>query len=677
MLNIMRKDIVRSGNSGASFSPAWLACLPLPPGAVKEAWKRRLSTIALPAGKRGPLLESAATELERGIASILGLAPRRASASGGGASSEGPSGLVLKRIEGRPESFTIESSAKGLAIAASDDSGFLYGAFRLLQLVARGVAPELLVVSESPRASLRMIDHWDNMPGDVERGYAGLSLFFKEGRILPPGPRLEAYARLMASIGINAVAINNVNVHRLETELVYPRFLKELSRIAAVLRSWGVKLYLSANFASPVTMGELDTADPLDPRVISWWEERAAIVWKAIPDFGGFVVKADSEGRPGPFTYGRDQADGANLLAKAVAPYGGKILWRSFVYNCQQDWRDRKTDRARAAYDYFNPLDGRFLPNVLLQIKNGPMDFQIREPVSPLFGAMPKTAKALEFQAAQEYTGQQKHVCYLPEQWRAYLDAEIREGGDGRLSQAVDAFVAVSNLGDDYNWCGHDLAQANWYGFGRLAWDPDLAPDAIAREWAALSFGPALAEEVAAFLRGTWRAYESYTSPLGLGWMVNPSHHYGPNPDGYEYDRWGTYHFADREGLGVDRSVATGSGYAGQYRPALAALYESVAACPDELLLFFHHVSYGHRLKSGKTVIQHIYDEHFEGAELAAALPGRWKAFEGRVPEPAYSAVLGRLSHQAEHAALWRDVVDTFFLRLSGIPDGKGRRIYP
>ncbi len=664
----MRRDNRTSGGREAAFSPAWLAYLPLPEGPAKEAWKRRLSTIALPAGKRGALVESAAVELERGLGSLLGTTPRRTAA---------PSGLVLKRAEGKPESFEIESSEAGLTIAAPDDSGLLYGAFRLLQLVARGAMPDGLKIAESPRASLRMINHWDNMSGKVERGYAGSSLFFRDGAILPPGPRLEAYARLMASIGINAVAINNVNVHELETELVYPRFLKRLAKIAAVLRAWGLKLYLSANFASPVTMGELDTADPLDERVIAWWEARAALVWKAIPDFGGFVVKADSEGRPGPFTYGRDHAQGANLIARAIAPYGGTLLWRCFVYNCQQDWRDRKTDRARAAYDHFSPLDGSFLPNVLLQIKNGPMDFQPREPVSPLFGAMPKTAKALEFQAAQEYTGQQRHLCYLPEQWRVYLDTEIREGARGALRDAAQAFVAVSNLGDDCNWCGHELAQANWYGFGRLAWDPELAPEAIAREWAALSFGPGLAEEIASFLRGTWRAYESYTAPLGVGWMINPSHHYGPNPDGYEYDRWGTYHFADREGVGVDRTVATGSGYAGQYRPALAALYEDVAACPDELALFFHHLPYGHRLKSGKTVIQHIYDEHFEGAEFAAALPGRWKAFEGRVPEPAYSAVLDRLGHQAEHAGLWRDVVNTFFFRLSGIPDEKGRRVYP
>jgi len=669
----MRHNHDSSSAPSADFGPAWLAYKPLADRTAREAWSRALGTLTPPAGPSGPVSRTAISELEAGIYSLLGLRPRRLRASGG---------LVLERAEGRagqgPESFSIEGNAEGVRLSAQDDAGLLYGAFRLLQLVARGTSPAGLRISESPARPLRMIDHWDNLDGSVERGFAGRSLFFRDGRVLGPSPRLEAYARLMASVGINAVAINNVNVHRPETELIYPRLLKDLAKVASVLRPWGVKLYLSANFAAPVTMGELDTADPLDSRVIAWWEGRAALVWKAIPDFGGFVVKADSEGRPGPFTYGRDHADGANLIARAIAPYGGKVLWRCFVYNCKQDWRDRKTDRARAAYDHFSPLDGRFLPNIYLQIKNGPMDFQPREPVSPLFGAMPKTSKALELQIAQEYTGQQRHVCFLPEQWRTYLDTEIREGADGRLSDAADAFVAVSNLGDDPNWCGHDLAQANWYGFGRLAWDPGLAPAEIAREWAALTFGPEpdLVEGIASLLLGTWQAYEAYTAPLGVGWMVNPGHHYGPNPDGYEYDRWGTYHFADREGVGVDRTVATGSGYAGQYRPALAAMYEDTATCPDELALFFHHLGYGFRLHSGTTVIQHIYDAHFEGAEAAAALPGRWKAFEGRIPAGVYSAVQERLTHQAEHAALWRDVVNTFFFRLSGVPDAKGRIIY-
>jgi alpha-glucuronidase len=461
--------------------------------------------------------------------------------------------------------------------------------------------------------------------------------------------------------------------------LISSLHLPRLARVAAVFRAWGVRTYLSINFAAPVTAGDLDTADPLDPRVIRWWEERARMIWQAIPGFGGFVVKADSEQRPGPFTYGRDHAEGANLLARAIAPWGGIVLWRCFVYNCRQDWRDRSIDRAKAAYDNFRPLDGRFLPNVRLQIKNGPMDFQVREPVSPLFGALPSTHEVLELQVTQEYTGQQRHLCFLPEQWRSYLDFKIGPGPEDRLSQAIDGFVAVANIGDDPNWTGHDLAQANWYGYGRLAWDPDLRPVDLAREWAALTFGTdsGLVEGVASMLIGSWETYEAYTAPLGLGWMVNTGHHYGPNPEGYEYDRWGTYHFADRNGVGVDRTKATGTGYAAQYRPDAAALYEAPDTCPDELVLFFHHLPYDHRLRSGKTVIQHIYDTHFEGASRAAALVDRWKALEGKIPGPLHRSVMDRLMQQEEHAALWRDTVNTYFYRKSGVPDAKGRQIFP
>jgi len=610
-------------------------------------------------------------ELKAGLDALLGLRLRTGSRGA-------CQGLSLERFGGgEPGSFTLATFAEGVRLTAPDDTGLLYGVFRLLEVIALGRAPAGLSLAESPHRPIRMIDHWDNLDGSVERGYAGRSLFFRDGKVLSPGPRLEAYARLMASVGINAVAINNVNVHGPETELITPKHLPQLVKMAQVFRRWGVRLYLSANFASPLTLGELATADPLDADVVRWWEARARLVWDTIPDFGGFVVKADSEGRPGPFTYGRDHADGANLLARAVAPFGGVIFWRCFVYNCLQDWRDRSTDRARAAFDHFRPLDGRFLDNVFLQIKNGPMDFQPREPVSPLFGAMPQTRQVLELQIAQEYTGQQRHVCFLPEQWRSYLDFAAEPGTESRLSRLVDGFSAVSNLGDDFNWTGHDLAQANWYSYGRLAWNPDLDSATLARDWTVLTFGtdPAVVEGVVGILLGSWSAYEGYSAPLGVGWMVNPSHHYGPNPDGYEYDRWGTYHFADWKGIGVDRTVATGTGYAGQYRPAVASVYESLEHCPDELLLFFHHVPYTHALRSGKTVIQHVYDSHFDGAQTAAAFVDRWEALAERIPASVHAAVLGRLKDQRTHAALWRDVINTYFWRKCGIADQHGRPI--
>ncbi len=658
-------------DSNDDFSPAWLAYKPIANRTLREAWAHRLEVLTLPPfGLYSPLAR-AEQELKEALPSLLGVEVKR----GRGIASKG---LSLELTGGAPESFSLRCFPDGIRLKAADELGLLYGSFRLLAWIAQGREPEGLDLAEAPRLGLRMLDHWDNLDGSVERGYAGKSLFFRDGRVLPPGSRLRAYARLLASVGINAVALNNVNVRDPETRLITPLYLPRLAKLAELFRSYGIRLYLSANFAAPVTLGELDTADPLDPRVAAWWEERARIVWEAIPDFGGFVVKADSEHRPGPFTYGRDHAEGANLLAKAVAPYGGTIFWRCFVYNCLQDWRDRSTDRARAAYDHFHGLDGRFLPNVRLQIKNGPMDFQPREPVSPLFGSMPSTGQVLELQATQEYTGQQRHLCFLPEQWKSYLDFPVATGPDGDLARSVQGIAAVANAGDDPNWTGHDLAQANWYGFGRLAWNPELQPGDIAREWAAQTFGPdpKVVEALASMLLGSWETYESYTAPLGVGWMVNPNHHYGPSPDGYEYDRWGTYHFADRDGVGVDRTRSKGTGFAAQYRPELAALFEDPALCPQELILFFHHLPYGWMLRSGTPLIQSIYDSHFEGASRAAALVEKWKALEASIEGKIYSAVLKRLEEQKENAALWRDVINTYFFRKSGVADARGRLIH-
>lgn len=655
----------------SSFSACWLDRHPVTDAELRASWTRRLGAIHVPSAPSGPLA-TAIAEWAAGVHDLLGLDPKPGKPEDGG--------LVVALTGAGPSgSFSLAVGGDGVRLEAPDGPGVLYGVFRLLEVIALGRRPEGLSLAEVPHWPVRRLDHWDNLDGSIERGYAGASFFFSEGKVLPPGPRLEAYARLCASVGLNAVVINNVNVHEAETRLITPEFLADLIPLAEVLRRWGIRLHLCVNFASPVTLGELDTADPLDPRVVQWWTDRARLVWAAIPDLGGWVVKADSEHRPGPFTYGRDHADGANLLARAVAPFGGTVYWRCFVYNCLQDWRDRSTDRAKAAYDHFFPLDGRFLSNVCLQIKNGPMDFQPREPLSPLLGAMPVTRQILEVQATQEYTGQQRHLCYLPEQWRTYFDFDTHRGSDGRISRQVGGLCAVSNLGNDPSWTGHDLAQANWYGLGRLAWDPDLDPRSLARDWARLTWGPdpEVVDTVVNLLLGSWATYESYTSPLGVGWMVNPSHHYGPNPDGYEYDRWGTYHFADREGVGVNRTRQGGTGYAAQYHPDLAAVYEDLARCPDELLLFFHHVAYGHRLHSGLTVIQHIYDSHFDGASRAAGLVDAWKRLEGRVPDDVFHRVGERLAHQADHAGLWRDVVNTYFWRKSGIPDARGRVIFP
>ncbi len=465
-------------------------------------------------------------------------------------------------------------------------------------------------------------------------------------------------------------------------------FLPDVAKVADIFRKYGIKTFLSINFASPVELGELTTADPLDKEVKEWWKQKVAAIYQAIPDFGGVVVKADSEHRPGPFTYGRNHADGSNMLAQAFEPFGGIVIWRCFVYNCMQDWRDRSTDRARAAYDHFKPLDGDFHPNVILQIKNGPMDFQVREPVSPLFGAMEKTNQMMEFQIAQEYTGQQRHVCFLVPQWKEVLEfdtyakgkgSEVKKVIDGSLYHpTLSGMTAVSNIGNDDNWCGHQLAQANLYGFGRLAWNPDLKSEDIADEWTRITFGndQEVVVKTTTILLQSWRTYEKYTAPLGVGWMVNPNHHYGPNVDGYEYSRWGTYHFADWKGIGVDRTVGTGTGYTSQYFTENMNMYESIESCPDELLLFFHHVPYTHRLKSGETVIQHIYNTHFEGVKDVEFYRESWLQLEGKIDDERFQKVLKRLNEQVEHAKEWRDVINTYFYRKSGINDEKNRIIY-
>lgn len=580
------------------------------------------------------------------------------------------------------------SGKRNIAIGAFSPAGALYGAFHMLRLVAQGKTISDVKDIQAPANGLRMLNHWDNFDGSIERGYAGRSFFYDGNAFLNDGERLRDYARLMASIGINSICINNVNVHHEESYFITPRYLPEVAKIASVFRLYGIQLYLSVNYAAPMELGELDTADPLHPATADWWKRQASTVYEQIPDLGGFVVKADSENRPGPFTYGRDHADGANMLAAALEPYDGIVIWRCFVYNCKQDWRDRKTDRARAAYDHFRPLDGRFADNVVLQIKNGPLDFQVREPVSPLFGAMANTNQVLELQITQEYTGQQRHLCYLIPQWKEILDFDtharnapspIKRIADGSVwGNAVSGIAAVTNTGNDANWTGHLLAQANLYGYGRLIWDTELSSEEIAKEWIALTFGDheAVSSVVSRILLDSWRIYESYTAPLGIGWMVNPDHHYGPNVDGYEYAKWGTYHYADHEGIGVDRTVASGTGYTAQYIGGNADLYESLEHCPDELLLFFHHVPYRHVLKSGKTVIQHIYDSRFEGAQEAAGLLEQWQTLKPHIEDGLYRQVETRLADQAEHAKEWRDQINTYFNRKSGIPDVHGRTIY-
>lgn len=582
--------------------------------------------------------------------------------------------LLLNEEAGDGESWTLSQDADSL-ILSGGGRGLLYGAFRLLRALSSG--DPLPIGTLVPAYPLRMLNHWDNADGSIERGYSGNSFFFQNGEPVCT-ERTKAYARLISSCGLNASVINNVNVHENAKKLLTGEYVKTLKEIADLFQSYGISLWISVSFAAPIELGGLDTADPLDVRVRAWWKTTAARLWAAIPSFGGFLVKADSEGQPGPHTYGRSQADGANMLAEAVEPYHGRILWRCFVYNCTQDWRDTKTDRARAQFDNFAPLDGQFRPNVLLQLKNGPVDFQIREPVSPLFGSLPNTNTILEFQIAQEYTGQQRHVCYLMPMFREVLDFRLhaRSKRDS-VAETVCAVTAVSNTGDDPNWTGHDLAAANLFGYGCLAWDPTSDPLVIASEWSRLTFGrdPAVTETVTGILMASYKAYEDYTVPLGIGWMCNPPDHYGPSPEGYEYDRWGTYHRATCREIGVERGPS-GTGYTEQYHEPLASLYRNVKTCPEELLLFFHRLPYDYRLKDGRTLIQYVYDTHFEGCASAEQMAQQWASLQGRVPDDLFLRVTERFREQVRSAREWRDVINSWFYRLTQIPDEHGRELY-
>jgi alpha-glucuronidase len=567
-------------------------------------------------------------------------------------------------------------------IIGGSDRGVLFGTFGLLSRIAQGLNVDDLDDFENPSAPIRWATQWDNLDGSIERGYAGRSIFFDNGAVRSDLTRAGDYARLLASVGINACAINNVNA---DPRILSADFLPQLGRIADAFRPWGVKLALSVDLSSPVAVGGLKTFDPLDNDVAVWWKKEVAQIYRRIPDFAGFVVKADSEGRSGPSRYGRTAADAANVIARALKPHGGILMYRAFVYNHHLDWRDMKADRAKAAYDYFHPLDGKFDDNVVLQIKYGPVDFQVREPASPLFGAMQHTNEAIELQVTQEYTGQQRHLCFLAPMWKQILDFDMHVNGASPVKEIVagktwrrpvSGFNAVVNVGLDENWLGHPLAMANLYAYGRLAWNPSLGAEEISAEWTRLTFGnnSRVVATISAMLLSSWHIYESYTGPLGVGTLTDIlGSHYEPNVDSAEHNGWGQWIRGDSQGVGMDRTIATGTGYIGQYSPEVQRNYETLAACPDELLLFMHHVPHTHVLHSGKTVIQHIYDSHYDGAEEAAGLVRQWESLRGEIDQERYEEVLNKLKYQAGQAIVWRDTVTNWFFKKSGIPDAKGR----
>ncbi len=649
-----------------------------------QGYHEFLSCISIVGVQKDRIIQSAVNEIMMTADKMFGITSEVVE-------KEMPSGIILYKVNKEAlgdEGYHLETKDEKIIIEGNNSTAILYGVFFLLGMMQRNVPVKQMDITNIPSNPIRMLNHWDNMDGSIERGYSGNSFFFENNDIII-NERTRDYARLMASVGINAVVINNVNVKDHATDLINPIYIDKVASLEKILADYSIKLFLSINYAMTCEDWP-QTADPLDEGVIKWWENKISEIYQVIPNLGGFLVKADSEGRPGPFTYGRNQAQGANMLARAIKQHGGLIIWRCFVYNCKQDWRDLTVDRAKASYDYFAPLDGQFDDNVILQIKNGPMDFQVREPISPLFGKLKHTHQMLEVQIAQEYTGHQIDVCYLIPWFKEVLafqtyakgrdeSATVGEIISGKTYQNKYAgMVAVANTGNDENWTGNDLAAANLYGFGRLAFDMDLSAQDIAKEWIDLTFSY-LSEKakdiILHILMPSWHTYENYTSPLGIGWMVTPNTHYGPSVDGYEYSQWGTYHRADNKAIGVERGSA-GTNYSGQYNEPNKEMYANIKSCPDELLLFFHRVPYTHILHSGKTVIQHIYDTHFEGKEEAIRMQESWQSIKDEVEPDVFERVSERMCLQVQNATEWCDIVNSYFYRKCGIEDEKGRIIY-
>ena len=564
------------------------------------------------------------------------------------------------------DGFEVREQQGDVTILARRPQGLLYGAYEVLRRQELGWP---LATRSVPTFSIRMLNHWDNLDGSIERGYAGKSVWKWEemeltrvtnphARGLSPRQRalllrLQQYARANASIGINGTVLNNVNA---SPKILSADYLEKVRWMAEVFRPYGIKVWLSVNFASPMTLGGLPTADPLDANVQQWWKKKAKEIYRLIPDFGGFLVKANSEGQPGPGDYHRSHADGANMLAIALEPYGGTVVWRSFVYGANH----KGEDRVKQAVSEFKPCDGQFRKNVILQSKNGPLDFQPREPYAPIFDQMKQTPQMAELQITQEYLGQSRHLVYLSPMWKEFFS-------NVRPSRLVGV-AGVANIGDDANWCGHHFSQANWYAFGRLAWNPELSSEEIADEWLRLTFTQE--KHFVSIMQGVMmrsrEACVNYMMPLGLHHIFMFDHHYGPEPDGYKASyplEWCPvyYHKADSMGVGSDRTAATGTNATGQYPEPYASMYENINTCPEEYLLWFHHVAWNYRMKNGLTLWQTLCLRYQQGVDEVDRTVVAWQKMKPYVDEQRWREVDERLKHQAVNAREWRDVCLGYF----------------
>ncbi len=665
----------------------WLRYDAITDSSLRQAYAGAISEIVIPENPR-PLVASARDELVAGLRGLLGTdIPVVSKATRDNAlilgiprdpwiasvvneadlREAGVEGYVLRRIAHEGGHRTL--------IVANRDHGLLYGAFAFLRHLQAHQPLDNLNLISAPKIQRRLLNHWDDLNRHVERGYAGFSLW--EWFYLPEirDPRYRDYARALASVGLNGTVITNVNAN---AQILTPPYLAKVAALAAEFRPWGVRIYLTARFSAPIEIGGLKTADPLDPAVAAWWREKTAEIYRTIPDFGGFLVKANSEGQPGPQDYKRTHADGANMLADAVAPYNGIVMWRAFVYSPDND-----DDRVKQAVTEFAPLDGQFRQNVIVQIKNGPLDFMPREPFSPLFGAMPNTRLAAELQITQEYLGQSIDLAFLAPLWKEVLDANTYANGkDASVASIIDGsaklqhpsvIAGVANTGTDRNWTGHLLAQANWYAFGRLAWDHQLSSEAIADEWTRLTFGhdATTVATINKLLLGSRETVVNYSMPLGLTHIMAEGHHYGPGPwvDKLGRADWTSvyYHKADEQGLGFDRT-ATGSNALAQYAPEWQQLWGNLETCPENLLLWFHHVPWDHQMKSGRTLWDELCLRYQQGVDEVRAMQRDWDSLKGRLDAERFTHVQQRLTRQEKEAVNWRDACLLYFQQFSKRP---------
>jgi len=665
----------------------WLRYDPIADEALRNTYAAAISEIVIPENPR-PLLVSARDELTTGLRGLLGAdvpvvnAATRDNAlilatprdpwiasviSEADLRAAGMEGYIVRRI--------AHAGGHRLLIVANREPGLLYGAFALLRHLQTGGAIEGLNLLSAPRIERRLLNHWDDLNRHVERGYAGFSLW--EWFYLPEirSARYRDYARACASLGLNGTVITNVNAN---AQILTAPWLTKVAALAEEFRPWGLRVYLTARFSAPLEIGGLKTADPLDPAVAEWWRAKAEEIYRAIPDFGGFLVKANSEGQPGPQDYKRTHADGANVLADALAPYNGVVIWRAFVYS-----PDNNDDRVKQAVTEFAPLDGQFRQNVVVQIKNGPLDFMPREPFSPLFGAMPNTRLAAELEITQEYLGQSVDLAFLAPLWKEALSADTYAHGPGTTVASIidgsaklqhpSVIAGVANTGTDRNWTGHLLAQANWYAFGRLAWDHTLSSEAIANEWTRLTFGPdtTTTATISKMLLGSRETVVNYSMPLGLHHIMAEGNHYGPGPwvDKLARADWTAvyYHKADNQGLGFDRT-ATGSNALAQYAPEWQKLWGDPATCPENLLLWFHHVAWDHKMKSGRILWDELCLRYQQGVDEVRALRRDWDSLKGKVDNERFIQVQQRLARQEKEAVIWRDGCLLYFQQFAKRP---------